>query len=265
MVSVSFAIGCLVFLPALVVSCDCFPMSVQRSFTLVDTVFTGRVERRLPNVEWDAVYIVKVDNVHKGCSVTASNHVIVRTARESSLCGVTFNVNTSYLFSGSNSSISDGIRQQIGNIDSTCQAVRVGLCTVNVPWMSISTETLQALNQLNTSQCSTTSTTCLINVPNQSPTRAPMSVRAPSKAPLEMAAAPTTRGPNAGDAPMFGRLVPTAVPVAAPKASPMLGPSKAPLRTDPSEPCGFFGWRMFCPRRYCRLLGSLIRSCRKNQ
>jgi hypothetical protein len=151
MVSVSFVVGSLVFLPALVVSCDCMlNWTVARSFTLVDTVFTGRVERRLPNVAWDAVYIVKVDNVLMGCSVTAPNHVIVRTGRERSLCGVTLSVNETYLFSGWNSSISDGIRQQIGTDTANCQAVLIRMCYVNVPWSRVTTETLQILNQLNT-------------------------------------------------------------------------------------------------------------------
>jgi hypothetical protein len=274
MVSVSFVVGCLLFLPPLVVSCDCFPMSVQRSLTLVDNVFTGRVERRLSNVEWDAVYIVQVHRMQKGCSITASNQVIVRTARESSVCGVTFNVNSSYLFSGWNSSILDGIRQQIGTIDSsTCQAVRVDQCSVNVPWTSVSTETLQALNQLNASQCSTTNTTCLINVPNQPPTRAPMYVRSPSRAPVVTAEVSTrpTRAPIAGDSPMFGGLVPTPAPVEALKATPTRGPTKAPFRAThrptktPSAVCGFFGWHVFCPRLYCRILGRLLHSCRNNQ
>jgi hypothetical protein len=169
MISVAFVVGCLVFLPALVVSCDCMlNWTVARSFALVDTVFTGRVERRLPNVAWDAVYIVKVDNVLMGCSVTAPNHVIVRTGRERSLCGVTLSVNETYLFSGWNSSISDGIRQQIGTDTANCQAVLIRMCYVNVPWSRVTTETLQILNQLNTSQCcqdcNTASNDCRIQI-----------------------------------------------------------------------------------------------------
>jgi hypothetical protein len=247
MVSVSFVVGCLVFLPALAVSCDCMlNWTVARSFTFVNTVFTGRVERRLPNVAWEAVYIVKVDSVLMGCSFTASSQVVVRTGKDGGMCGVALSVNETYLFSGWNTSISDGIRQQIATDTANCQAVRIGMCYVNVPWSRVTTETLQILNQLNTSQCcqdcTTASNDCHIQVPNQTPTVAPISVRAPSKAPIEMAPSP--------------------------KAVPMRGPSKAPLRAGPtkapSTACGLFGWRVFCPTLYCRILGRLVRSCCEN-
>jgi hypothetical protein len=232
MVSVAFVVGCLVFLPALAFSCDCMlNWTVERSLTLVNTVFRGRVERRLSNVGWEAVYIVQVENVLLGCSVTAPNQVIVRTARESSLCGVTLSVNETYLFSGWNSSISDGIWQQIGTDTANCQAVQVALCYVNVPWSQVTTETLQILNQLNSSQCcqncTTASNNCRINVANKTPTLAPISARAPSKAP---------------DAPVF-----------APKAAPMRVPSKIPFPSGPTK-----------TSLYCRILGRLLRSCRNN-
>jgi hypothetical protein len=235
-----------------------------------------------------------VVRVYKGCSVTPSNPVLVRTGRDGGLCGVIFNENESYLFSGFS-------RQQIGtNSSRTCPEVRVGMCYVNVPLTRISTETLQALNQLNTSQCcqncSTTNTNCLIDVPIPTPTRAPMSVRTPSKAPVEKAEVPTmsrptrapmsvrvpsksphvvqpvevptaaetrapvsvrvpTRAPVSVDAPLDQAPVTTA-PKAAPKAAPMRGPTNAPIAA-----CGLFGWRRFCLWPCCRIVGRLFPFC----
>jgi hypothetical protein len=255
MVPVAFVLGCLAFLPAVAVSCDCMlNWTVARSFALVNTVFTGRVERRLPNVAWEAVYIVKVDNVLMGCSVVAPNQVVVRTGKDGAMCGVALSVNETYLFSGWNTSISDGIRQQIGTDTTNCQAVRIGMCYVNVPWSRVTTETLQILNQLNTSQCcqncTTASNDCRIQVPNQTPTAAPISVRAPAEVPTPSRPA---QPPISVDAPMFGRVVPTLAPVAAPKAAPMRVPSQAPFRTGLTK-----------TRLHCRILGRLLRSCRNS-
>jgi Tissue inhibitor of metalloproteinase len=91
-------------------------------------------------------YVVEIVRVFKGCSIKASDRIMVTTMRDSALCGVNLSVNSSYIHSsGLGMPIDAETKAMLGNRTKISQTVDVNLCGFYANMQYVSNATLAEL------------------------------------------------------------------------------------------------------------------------
>lgn len=86
-------------------------------------------------------YLVRVVIPYKGCSFERNDHVVVATGSDSGVCGVYIEESDEFLFSGDSEPADKDTVRLAKSHDSNSKvstSVWVHICTLNVPWSSVS-------------------------------------------------------------------------------------------------------------------------------
>jgi hypothetical protein len=151
-------------------ACSCFPTSMEDSLYSdnVHTVFRGYVQRMVTfndttSLQQDIVmfnpqpnyYIVNVQRVYKGCAFQNATTILIETESQSSLCGVSFGLKKSYIFSGTMIPAKPNVTEKIApknpNILRTAM-VRTNLCLYRTEFKSLTTSEKTLLGE-TTNMC----------------------------------------------------------------------------------------------------------------
>jgi Tissue inhibitor of metalloproteinase len=154
MKSVAALVGILLSLPAITVACRCIAIDFESALSLTDAAFRGTVVRKLKNANGNKVYEVRVNRLFKGCNFEQSNHIIVTTRTQSAACGIDLTVNESYAFTGYRSTMSKGIKNQLGSNRKKISSVfGATLCDFITKWADVTPANLELLRGYDNSDC----------------------------------------------------------------------------------------------------------------
>jgi Tissue inhibitor of metalloproteinase len=91
-------------------------------------------------------YVMEIARVFKGCSIKASDRIMVTTMKSSGLCGLNLSVNSSYvLSSGMGAPIDAETKAMLGNRTKVSQTVGVNSCGFYADMQYMSNATLAEL------------------------------------------------------------------------------------------------------------------------
>jgi hypothetical protein len=128
------------FLPLFSLACKCREPTVATALEDADVVFRGTVVRELkeanPSSQTKRI-VVKVGRVFKGCSFAMADRIVVTTSISSASCGVSTDVDKTYVFSGSSEFIDTATKKQLGKNTKIMNAVSIQACMYNRDWDDI--------------------------------------------------------------------------------------------------------------------------------
>ena len=111
----------------------------------IDYVFRGYVKRTIDmgavSINEPKYYTVRVWRVYKGCTFSNATSIVLTTAGNSGLCGLSLELNENYVFSGrslpANAEVVKKAQEKNPKIV-TNEMVRVALCDFNAEFLSLS-------------------------------------------------------------------------------------------------------------------------------
>jgi Tissue inhibitor of metalloproteinase len=128
------------FLPLFSLACKCREPMIATALEGADVVFRGTVVRELKETNPSSQtkrLVVKVGRVFKGCSFAMADRIVVTTSISSASCGVSTEIDKTYVFSGSSEFIDTATKKQLGKNTKIMNAVSIQACMYNRDWDDI--------------------------------------------------------------------------------------------------------------------------------
>lgn len=145
-------------LPTLSFACKCIVPTVPSALTDSDAVFRGKVIRELKATkvgEPTKAYVIQARRIYKGCAFEQGNRVVVTTSSSSASCGVTLEVNGTYVFSSATSTpIDAATKKKLGKKSTKItRAVSIVSCGYNRKWDEVPAADLTLLRNYDNDVC----------------------------------------------------------------------------------------------------------------